>query len=199
MAGAVNETIDEVLEKTLAHARTDPPLRAVAISGSPRAPSKSKTLAEHLLDELAKIGCETRLIDVATLPAEALVVREQSAEIDGAIAAVGQAQIVAACSPTYRALYTGVMKCFFDLMPQGHLAGKVCLGLQTGIAPQHALSPEYGTRALFASLDGVPALVLYATDSEFEEGQPSEALADRLARIAEQAVQLARGLAPGEA
>mgnify|MGYP001567982441 CR=1 FL=1 len=199
MAGTVNETIADVLEETLAHARLDAPLRAVAISGSPRAPSKSKTLAERLLDALAKLGCETRLIDVATLPAGALVVREQSAEIDDAIAAVSQAQIVAASSPTYRALYTGVMKCFFDLMPPAHLAGKVCLGLQTGIAPQHALSPEYGMRALFASLEGVPALVLYATDAEFSDGEPSDALSERVARIAEQAVQLVRGLGPGEA
>lgn len=199
MAGAVNETIADVLEETLAHARLDAPLRAVAISGSPRAPSKSKTLAERLLDVLAKIGCETRLIDVAMLPAEALVVRAQSVEVDDAIAAVGQAQIVAASSPTYRALYTGVMKCFFDLMPQGHLAGKICLGLQTGIASQHALSPEYGMRALFASLEGVPALMLYATDAEFSDGEPSDALSERVARMAEQAVQLARGLGPGEA
>jgi len=199
MPGAINDTIEGVLEETLAHARGKAPLRAVAISGSPRAPSKSKTLAERLLDALEKIGCETRLIDVAELPAEALVVREQSTRIDDAIAAVGQAQIVAASSPTYRALYTGVLKCFFDLMPQAHLAGKVCLGLQTGIAAQHALSPDYGMRALFASLDGVPASVLYATDAEFTDGNPSDALAERLARMAERAMQLARGLGPGEA
>ncbi len=199
MTDAVTETIAEVVEETLAHAPLDAPLRAVAISGSPRAPSKSKTLAEHLLAALQKIGCDTLLIDVATLPAEALVVREQSSEIEKALATVGQAQIVAASSPTYRALYTGVMKCFFDLMPQSHLAGKICIGLQTGIAPQHALSPEYGMRALFASLDGVPALALYATDAEFIDGQPDDKLSERVARIAEQAVQLARGLGPGEA
>lgn len=199
MAGTVNETIADVLEETLAHARLDAPLRAVAISGSPRTPSKSKALAECLLEALGKIGCETRLIDVATLPAEALVVRQGSAEIDDAIAEIGQAQIVAASSPTYRALYTGVMKCLFDLMPQSHLAGKVCLGLQTGITPQHALSPEYGMRALFASLDGIPALSVYATDDEFENGRPVDALLSRVGRMAEQAVQLARGLGPGEA
>lgn len=195
----VGDTIAEVLEETLAHAHKGRPLKAVAISGSPRAPSKSKTLAEHLLDALTKIGCETRLIDVATMPAEALAARSQSPEVDEAIAAVGQAHIVAAASPTYRALYTGVLKCFFDLMPQGHLKSKVCLGLQTGIAAEHALSPDYGMRALFASLDGVPALTLYATDSEFSDGVPGLELGGRVARMAEQAVELAHGLGPGEA
>jgi FMN reductase len=196
---ALNETVAEVLEETLAGARLESSLRAVAISGSPRAPSKSKTLAERFLDALQHLGCETRLIDVATLPAEALVVRETSTEIDDAIAAVGQAQIIAASSPTYRALYTGVLKCFFDLMPQAHLAGKVCVGLQTGIAPAHALSPDYGLRPLFASLDGVPALAIYATDAEFEGGEPNDALSERVRRAAEQAIQLAHGLGPGEA
>lgn len=196
---AINETVAEVLEETLATARLESPLRAVAISGSPRAPSKSKTLAERFLDALQRLGVETRLIDVATLPAEALVVRETSSEIDDAIGAVGRAQIIAASTPTYRALYTGVLKCFFDLMPQAHLAGKVCVGLQTGIAPAHSLSPEYGLRPLFASLDGVPALAIYATDAEFESGEPSVALMERVGRAAEQAIQLAHGLGPGEA
>ncbi len=196
---AINETVAEVLEETLAGARLESPLRAVAISGSPRAPSRSKTLAERFLDALQHLGCETRLIDVATLPAEALVVREASTEIDDAVAAVGQAQIVAASTPTYRALYTGVLKCFFDLMPQAHLVGKVCVGLQTGIAPAHALSPDYGLRPLFTSLDGVPALAIYAIDAEFESGEPSAALTERVRLAAEQAIQLAHGLGPGEA
>jgi FMN reductase len=196
---AINETVADVLEQSLAGARLQSPLRAVGISGSPRAPSKSKTLTEHFLDALKHLGCDTRLIDVATLPAEALVVRETSADIDDAIAAVGQAQVVVASSPTYRATYTGVLKCFFDLMPQGHLAGKVCVGLQTGIASAHALSPEYGLRPLFASLEGLPALTIYATDAEFESGEPNAELSERIRRAGEQAVQLAHGLSSGEA
>lgn len=167
---------------------------AIAISGSPRSPSKSRTLAARFLDELEKLGCETRLIDVATIPADALVVREQSSELDEAIAAVGRAEIVVASSPTYRATYTGVLKCFFDLMPQARLAGKVCVGLQTGIASAHALSPEYGLRPLFASLNGLPAIALYATDAEFESGEPGEPLAGRIHLAAEGAIKLARAI-----
>lgn len=151
-------------------------LFAVGISGSPRVPSKSKTLAERALSELESLGCRTQLVDVAALPAEALVVREDSTQVAEAIEAVGRARIIVAASPTYRALYTGVLKCFFDLMPQGHLAEKLCVGLQTGIAPQHALAAEYGFRPLFASLEGVPLSVLYAVDSDFADGEPSAAL-----------------------
>lgn len=162
------------------------PRFAVAISGSPRSPSRSKTLAELALKVLADQGCETRLIDLAALPADALLARAQSPHVDEAIAAVGEARIVIAATPTYRALYTGLLKAFFDLMPQAHLSGKLCIGLQTGIAREHALSPEYGLRPLLAGLDGLPAALLYARDDEFEDGRPSPELKKRLgARLAE--------------
>ena len=167
-------------------------LFAVAISGSPRAPSKSRTLAQRALSELESLGCRTQLIDVAVLPADALVVRAESSAITEAIEAVGRARIVVAASPTYRALYSGVLKCFFDLMPQEHLAGKVCVGLQTGIAPQHALSAEYGFRPLFASLEGVPLSVTYALDSEFADGEPSGELMARVSTALRGAVNAAR-------
>lgn len=100
-----------------------------------------------------------------------------------------------AATPTYRALYTGLLKAFFDLMPQAHLRGKPCVGLQTGIAREHALSPEYGLRPLLASLEGVPCAVLYARDDEFEAGQPSPDLVERIEVASKQALALAT--APG--
>lgn len=129
------------------------------------------------------------MIDLAALPAEALLAREQAAEIDQAIATLADGDIVIAATPTYRALYTGLLKCFFDLMPQGHLAGKACIGLQTGTAPQHFLAVEYGFRPLFTSLDGVPLAMLYSTDDEFTEGRPNENVLDRLRQIASDATR----------
>jgi FMN reductase len=164
-------------------------LLAVAISGSPRSPSRSKALAETALKLLSEREYDSRLIDLAILPADALLARAQSPELDDAIAAVGEARIVVAATPTYRALYTGLLKCFFDLMPQSHLRGKVCVALQTGIAREHALSPEYGLRPLFASLDGSPAGLLYARDDEFVEGVPTGELQHRLAVLISQSLR----------
>jgi FMN reductase len=165
-------------------------MKAVAISGSPRAPSKSKTLAELMLSALERDGCATSMIDVADLPAEALLARKSSSEIDAAVAAVGEARIVVAATPTYRALYTGALKCLFDLMPQAQLQGKVCIPVQTGAAPQHFLAVEYGFRPLFASLDGVAISGVYATDDQFVEGQPSEKLRQRINDVALAAIAL---------
>jgi FMN reductase len=170
-------------------------IKAVAISGSPRSPSKSKALAEALLADFTDAGCDVTMVDLATLPAEALLAREQSAAVDEAIAAVGNADLVIAATPTYRALYTGLLKCFFDLMPQGHLASKICVGLQTGIAPHHSLAVEYGLRPLFASLGGLPLAVLYVTDEEFTDGVPIEAVLGQLHQIASDATRRALEMA----
>ncbi len=163
---------------------------AVAISGSPRSPSRSKLLAELTLEALAERGYEARLIDLATLPADALLARGESPEVDEAIKVVGRARIVIAATPTYRALYSGLLKAFFDLMPQSHLHGKLCIGLQTGTAREHYLSPEYGLRPLFVSLEGIPAAGIYATDDEFVEGGPSARLREWVNELADRAVVL---------
>ncbi len=167
-------------------------LRAVAISGSPRATSRSRILAESALTMLQRHGFDTALIDLVTMPAGALLAREQSPAVDEAIAAVGEAQMVIAATPTYRALYTGVLKAFFDLMPQGHLRDKLCLPLQTGVAPQHYLAIEYGLRPLFMSLDGVPLAGVYATDDEFEDSKPSPELLSRVKDAVASAVTMLR-------
>ncbi len=165
-------------------------LRAVAISGSPRSPSKSKLLAELMLRALEEQGWAMSVIDVADLPAEALLARAPAAEIEAANTAVGAAQIVIAATPTYRALYTGAMKCLFDLMPPYHLAGKICVPIQTGAASAHFLAIEYGLRPLFASLDGIAISGVYATDEQFVDGAPNEKLLARVTSVAQQAMAL---------
>jgi FMN reductase len=172
-------------------------IHALAISGSPRAPSKSKLLAEVMLRVLEKAGCETSMIDCAELPAEALVARAQAPEMDAAVAAVGNARIVVAATPTYRALYTGVLKSFFDLMPPAHLRGKVCVPIQTGASPAHFLAIEYGLRPLFESLDGLPIPGVYATDAQFEDGKPAKELLDRIGHVAMAAQTLGKAIGIG--
>ena len=163
-------------------------LTAVAISGSPRAPSKSRTLAELLLAALARSGCAGSIIDVSTLPAAALLAREAAPEIDTAIASIGGAQIIVASTPTYRALYTGALKCLFDLMPPAHLAGKICVPVQTAASPAHFLAIEYGLKPLFASLEGAPIDGVYATDDQFADGAPNDKLMARIEHVARAAL-----------
>src|SRR5439155_24463742 len=84
-------------------------LRAVGISGSPSSASKSRALVAYALERLADRGAETALIDLATLPAEALLGRRTEARVTAALEAVAGARVVIAGTPIYRATYSGLL------------------------------------------------------------------------------------------
>lgn len=165
-------------------------MEAVLISGSPSATSKSRTLLEHAQAQLEAGGCSTTLIDLATLPAEALLGRRENDNVKRFIELVASAHIVVASSPTYRATYTGLLKTFFDLLPQDCLVGKIGVPILTGGGPAHQLALDHGFRPLFASLGATVVNGLYAHDAQFKN-DPA-ALQVRVRAAADEAIALAR-------
>src|SRR6185295_9969294 len=162
-------------------------LSAVGISGSPSARSKSRTLLERALSELADRGVTTTLLDLAALPADALLGRRRTAEVDDALATVSRSTIIVASTPVYRATYSGLLKVFFDLLPLDGLVGKTAIGIATGGSSAHQLVIDHGLRPLFASVGAVTTPPgVYGTDSAFENGVPHASLIARLdAAVAE--------------
>ena len=145
----------------------------VGISGSPSARSKSRTLLEHALAALAERGATPSLIDLASLPADALLGRRRSDDVDDALARVSRATIVVASTPVYRATYSGLLKVFFDLFPINGLADKVAIAIATGGSPAHQLVIDHGLRPLFGSVGAITTPTgIYGTDSGFENGVP---------------------------
>ncbi len=152
-------------------------IRVVGISGSPSATSKSRVLVEYALAQLARRGAETRLIDLAALPANGLLGRETTPPVAAALDAVMRARVVVAGPPVYRATYSGLLKVFFDLLPQDSLAGKIGIPIVTGQGSAHSLAIDYGLRPLFASLGAVVvAGAVYGTSEQFLDGQPGPEL-----------------------
>jgi FMN reductase len=167
-------------------------LVAIGISGSPSTRSRSRILLEHALDKLAWHDVATGLIDLNGLPADALLGRRTAADVDRALAAVGDADIVVASTPVYRATYTGLLKVFFDLFGQRALAGKVGLAIATGGAPGHQLVLDHGLRPLFASVGAVVVPTgVYAVDAEFDAGVPQASVLERIERAVSESLQLA--------
>jgi FMN reductase len=165
---------------------------AVGVSGSPGATSRSRALLERALTALERHGLKTRLIDLATLPAEGLLGRRPDALVNEALEAVRAARIVAVSTPIYRATYSGLLKVFFDLLPPDALAGKAALVLATGAAPGHLLAVDHGLRPLLASVGAVTAATgVYGTDAQFRDGAPDRALVDLVERAAAEAAGLA--------
>ena len=173
-------------------------LAAVGISGSPSATSKSRLLVEYAMAQLTALGATTRLVDLAALPADALLGRGMSPAVAAAVDAATRARIIVAGTPVYRATYSGLLKVFFDLLPQDSLIGKIGVPLVTGHGAAHALSVDHGLRPLFASLGAtVVASGVYATSSQFADGKPGPELLQAVDRAVHEALALARVALPG--
>jgi FMN reductase len=163
----------------------------VGISGSPAARSKSRTLLEHALAALAERGATTTLIDLSALPADALLGRRRSADVDEALASVSQATVIIASTPVYRATYSGLLKVFFDLLPLNGLADKIAIPIATGGSAAHQLVIDHGLRPLFASVGAVTTPTgIYGTDSAFDNGSPHHSLLARIDAAVSEATTL---------
>ena len=170
-------------------------LTVVGISGSPAARSKSRTLLERALAALAGRGASTTLIDLAALPADALLGRRRSSDVDDALSRVAEATIIVASTPVYRATYTGLLKVFFDLFPVNALVNKTAIAIATGGSPAHQLVIDHGLRPLFASVGAVIApTAVYGTDSAFENGVPNQSLISRIDVAVSEAITLSASL-----
>jgi len=166
------------------------------LSGSPKATSRSRALLELALAALERQAAgPSRLIDLATLPSDALLGRREDPAVAGAIQGVLDAGIVVVSSPIYRATYSGLLKVFFDLLPQDALARKVAIPIATGGGPSHLLAVDHGLRPLLASVGAlVVATGVYGTDAQFRAGVPEPALVERIERAALEAASLASGV-----
>ena len=170
-------------------------LTVVGVSGSPSAASRSRRLLEEVLAALGDAGAGTALFDLADLPAEALLGRGTSDEVQGALTAVASADIVAVSTPVYRATYSGLLKVFFDLFAPGALAGTVAIPIATGGGAGHALAVDHGLRPLLASVGAVVvAAGIYGTDAEFADRVPNASLRGRVRLAADEALALAGAL-----
>jgi FMN reductase len=125
----------------------------LVLTGSPSITSRTSALAHHVADELALDGHVTRVLDLRTLPAEALLAADTSHPgVAEAVQAVLAADGLVVATPIYKAAYSGLLKVFLDLLPQHALRGKVVLPLATGGTLAHLLALDYSLRPVLVSL-----------------------------------------------
>jgi len=176
------------------------PVIAIGLAGSPRSPSRSGGLVGEVLRALAERGAQTELIDLSTLPADALLARVSNDDLAAAVARAASANILVLGTPVYRASYTGQLKAFFDLMMPEALVGSVAGLIATGASPIHSLAVDHEMRPLVASLGGLSAArSLYVTDAEldgFPDAPLSDDLAVRVGGLADELVKIAQALSP---
>jgi FMN reductase len=163
--------------------------KIAVISGSPTSNSRLYGLVEYVEAKLTAEGHEVIRINVADLPAEALVKAQfGNEELQRATALVNDADGVVIASPVYKASYTGLLKTFLDLLPQTGLKGKITYPLFIGGTIAHLLSIDFALKPVIAALGGRVVLGgVYAIDPWIErlEGGGyglSEELIERLDR-----------------
>lgn len=165
-------------------------IRAVAISGSPSAKSRSRSLLEHAVGRLREGGVDVAVVDLSELDANALLGRRPDSQVQEALSLVEGATILLASTPVYRATYTGLLKVFFDLFPQRALAGKVALGIASGAAPPHRVVIDQGMRPLFESVEARVIEGIYATDADLADATRRSSVLERIDRAVAEALAL---------
>jgi FMN reductase len=156
----------------------------VVVSSGDSVTSKTRALASAALD----IEGSGRLVDLVSLPADALLGRRQDDVLDEVVTAASEASILVLATPIYRATYNGTLKAFLDRFPTDALVTTAVVLVATAGSPAHFLSLDTGGRSAVASLGGwtVPTVV-YATGNDFHEGRPSDEVLDTLRRALLQA------------
>lgn len=138
------------------------------IAGSPSRWSRSSAVLGHLESGLQRRGLSTYSLQVRDLPVEDVFYANfESPAVQAATAAIGAASAVVIATPIYKAAYSGVLKAFLDLLPQGILAGKVVLPVATGGSPGHLLAIDYALKPVLAALGARYVLGgVYVLDSQ---------------------------------
>jgi FMN reductase len=162
-------------------------MNIVGIAGSPTRPSRSTALLRQALAQLEAAGGHSRLIEVADLPAQAILRAEfRDPSLVAAVEAVQAADVVVVATPIYKAAYSGVLKAFLDLLPQDGLQGKQVLVLGTGGSIAHLLALDYALKPVLSALGAPHPGRGLCRGRQFVRGeqghQPVDAVLQRLAR-----------------
>jgi FMN reductase len=139
-------------------------MKVAVIAGNPKPNSRTLAAAEMLASAITGSPPEIA-IDVVTLGIGLLGFGDPT--VAASIEDTQSADLVIVASPTYKASFTGVLKCFLDQYPSNGLAGVVAIPLMLGAGPGHALTPELTLKPVLVELGATcPTRAVYLLDSE---------------------------------
>ncbi len=139
------------------------------VVGNPRSGSRTRMVAEVLGAACASaVGdVSTTVIDLADFGGR--LFDPADSEVVALTESVAASDLLIAASPTFKATYSGLLKCFFDRYPGPGLAGAVAVPVMMGGNPAHSLAPEVALRPLLVELGAsCPTRSLYVTDPDLD-------------------------------
>ncbi|BDZ48254.1 FMN reductase [Frondihabitans sucicola] len=138
------------------------------VAGNPKPASRTLDAARHVAEALAGRAPD-REVDVVTLGPSLLGWGDET--VKAAVDLVAGSDLVVVASPTYKASYTGVLKCFLDQFAGATgLAGVTVVPLMLGAGPTHALAPELLLKPVLVELGATaPTQGLYLNEKLYAE------------------------------
>lgn len=164
------------------------PPTALLIAGSPSATSRSAVLLDAAGAALRDHGARLDRLALRELPSHALLhTQVDDAALRQALTRVASADLVVIATPLYQAAYSGLLKCFLDVLPRDAFAGKWVWPLATGGSAAHLLAIDHALRPVLDSLGARRLLrTVFATDAQVGAGAVSAEIEARLqAAVAE--------------
>lgn len=157
------------------------PLKLVAVSGAPNAPSKTEALLTQIVARLQQhIRVEVDYVKLSEIGhlLNGVARRDLLAvEIQQALDKIESADALLVASPIYRASYTGLFKHLFDFIDQFALVDKPVLLAATGGSERHALVLDHQFRPLFSFFQAQTLPIgVFATDKDFDNYQITNTL-----------------------
>ncbi len=156
--------------------------KATVVLGSPFPNSSSEKISQLIIDRLKILEWEYSIIDLSKISADSLLLRSKDSQLENSIANTIDADLIISSSPTYRATYTGLLKSFFDQLPQDSLINKFALPIQTAGSADHALTIEYGMAPMLRSLGAsILSTSIYSWGEDWtEEKKPTQFLINKI-------------------
>lgn len=171
------------------------PLTALLVAGSPGTVSRSGALLDAAGQALRDAGFALERLPLRDLPPHALLhARPDEPAVRRALERLAAADVVVLATPLYKAAYSGLLKCFLDLLPRDALAGKWVWPLATGGSAAHLLAIDHALRPVLDSLGARRLLrTVFASDAQVApERGVDDAIGERLhAAVAEAGFALA--------
>jgi FMN reductase len=142
-------------------------LKVTIVVGNPKPLSRTRRVAELLVEKLLAPGGEVEVIDLADHTDE--IFAWPSERMAALNATVAGSDLVVFASPTYKATYTGLLKAFLDRYPANGLAGVTAIPVHTGADFAHAMGPTVTLAPLLAELGAiVPGRGFYLALSQMD-------------------------------
>ncbi|WP_378144934.1 NADPH-dependent FMN reductase [Cnuibacter sp. UC19_7] len=143
-------------------------LKVVVVVGNPKPQSRTRRVAETLVEKLLVPGSyEREVIDLADHTDE--IFAWPSERMSALNALVAESDLAVFASPTYKATYTGLLKAFLDRYPANGLAGVTAIPVHTGGDLTHSMGPTVNLAPLLVELGAtVPGRGFYFVASQMD-------------------------------